>query len=60
MSYALLDRMSSGEIEVGGVYISYLQIAVLGVTVLLMAALYVIINETKLGMVIRATAPFFS
>jgi branched-chain amino acid transport system permease protein len=54
--YTLLDRMSSGEIEVGGVYISYLQIAVLGVTVLLMAVLYGIINKTKLGMVIRATA----
>ncbi len=56
VSYALLDRMGSGEIEVGGVYISYLQISVLGVTVLLMAALYAVINKTKLGMVIRATA----
>jgi len=56
VSYALLDRMGSGEIEVGGIYVSYLQIAVLGVTVLLMAGLYVIINKTRLGMVIRATA----
>ena len=54
--YSLLDRMDYGEIEVGGVFISYLQMAVLGVTVLLMALLYLLINKTKLGMVIRATA----
>ena len=54
--YGVLDKMVSGEIEVGGVYITYLQIAVLGVTVLLMALLYLLINKTKLGMVIRATA----
>jgi branched-chain amino acid transport system permease protein len=41
---------------VGGVYITFLQVAVLGVTVLLMLLLYVLINRTKLGMVIRATA----
>jgi branched-chain amino acid transport system permease protein len=54
--YSILDRIGSGEIEVGGTYISYLQMAVLGVTVLLMALLYLLINKTKLGMVIRATA----
>ena len=48
--------MDYGEIEFGGVYISFLQMAVLGVTVLLMAMLYFLINKTKLGMVIRATA----
>ena len=37
-------------------YVTYLQIAVLGVTVMLMALLYFLINKTKLGMVIRATA----
>ncbi len=56
LPYALLDRMDYGEIEISGVYITYLQIAVLGVTVLLMALLYLLINKTKLGMVIRATA----
>jgi branched-chain amino acid transport system permease protein len=56
LPYSLLDRMDYGEIEVGGIYISYLQMAVLGVTVLLMALLYILINKTKLGMVIRATA----
>ena len=56
LPYSLLDKMGSGEIQLNGVYISYLQIAVLGVTVLLMLALYLIINKTKLGMVIRATA----
>jgi branched-chain amino acid transport system permease protein len=54
--YTLLDRLDYGEIEVGGVYISFLQMAVLGVTVALMALLYVVINKTKLGMVIRATS----
>ncbi len=54
--YSILDRLPSGEIEVGGAYISYLQMTVLGMTVLLMGLLYLLINETKLGMVIRATA----
>jgi branched-chain amino acid transport system permease protein len=54
--FALLDRLGRFEFEVGGVYITFLQIAVLGVTVLLMLLLYLVINRTKLGMVIRATA----
>jgi len=54
--FSLLDRLGNFEFEVGGVYITFLQIAVLGVTVLLMLLLYVVINRTKLGMVIRATA----
>ena len=56
LPYSLLDKIDYGEIEIGGVYISFLQMAVLGVTVLLMAMLYILINRTKLGMVIRATA----
>jgi branched-chain amino acid transport system permease protein len=56
LPYSLLDRLDYGEIEIGGIYISYLQMTVLGVTVLLMALLYILINKTKLGMVIRATA----
>ena len=56
LPFSLLDKMDYGEIEIGGIYISYLQITVLGVTVLLMALLYILINKTKLGMVIRATA----
>lgn len=54
--YSRLDRLGNFEIEVGGVYITFLQIAVLGVTVLLMLLLYGIINHTRMGMVIRATA----
>lgn len=54
--YSLLDKLDYGEIEFAGVYITYLQMAVLGVTVLLMMVLYLLINKTKLGMVIRATA----
>jgi len=56
LPYSLLDQLDYGEIQIGGVYISYLQMTVLGVTVALMAMLYVLINKTKLGMVIRATA----
>jgi branched-chain amino acid transport system permease protein len=54
--FSLLHRLGRFEFEVGGVYITFLQVAVLGVTVLLMLFLYVVINRTKLGMVIRATA----
>lgn len=54
--YSLLDKLDYGEIEFAGVYITYLQMAVLGVTVFLMMVLYLFINRTKLGMVIRATA----
>ena len=54
--YNILDKIDSGEIEIGGVYITYLQIAVLAVTIFLMVLLYLLINKTKLGMVIRATA----
>lgn len=56
LPYALLGRLDYGEVKLAGVYISFLQMAVLGVTVLLMLLLYVLINKTKLGMVIRATA----
>ena len=54
--FDILEKIDFGEIEVGGVYISYLQMSVLGVTVLLMLLLFLLINKTKLGMVIRATA----
>jgi branched-chain amino acid transport system permease protein len=52
----LLERLGSFEIEVGGVFITFLQIAVLGVTVLLMLALYLVIHHTRIGRVIRATS----
>jgi hypothetical protein len=54
--FGRIDRLGHFEIEIGGVCITFLQIAVPGVTLLLMPALYFIINRTKLGMVIRATA----
>jgi branched-chain amino acid transport system permease protein len=56
LPYETLDRLGTFEIEIGGVYITFLQIAVLGVTVLLMLALYLVIHRTRIGMVIRATA----
>jgi len=54
--FGLLDRLGDFEINVAGVYITFLQMAVLGITLLLMLVLYWVINRTKLGMVIRATA----
>ncbi len=54
--YSIIDKLDFGEIEIAGVYISYLQMSVLGVTVFLMLVLFLLINKTKLGMVIRATA----
>jgi len=51
-----LKHFDYGEIEIAGTYITYLQMAVLGVTVFLMLILYLFINKTRLGMVIRATA----
>jgi branched-chain amino acid transport system permease protein len=54
--FSLLDRLGDFEINVGGIYITFLQMAVLGVTLVLMLVLYWVINRTKLGMVIRATA----
>lgn len=56
LPYSILDKLDYGEIQLAGVYISFLQMAVLGVTILLMLLLYLLINKTKLGMVIRATA----
>ena len=54
--YSILAKLDYGEFTFGGVYITYLQVTVLAVTVFLMAFLYFLINKTKLGMVIRATA----
>jgi branched-chain amino acid transport system permease protein len=54
--YSILDKIDYGEINLGDINISFLQLSVIAVTVLLMLILYLIINKTKLGMVIRATA----
>lgn len=56
LPYELLERLGSFEVEVGGVPVTFLQIAVLGVTVLLMLALYLVIHHTPIGRVIRATS----
>jgi branched-chain amino acid transport system permease protein len=54
--HKLMHYFDYGEFQVGGVYVTVLQVIVLGVTVLLMVILYLFVNRTKLGMVIRATA----
>lgn len=52
----IIDRFDYGDIEFAGTFVSFLQLAVLGVTVALMAVLYFFIHHTRLGMAIRATA----
>lgn len=45
-----------GDFQLFGIYISYTQVIVLGVTFLLLAAIQVLIYRTKMGRTIRATA----
>jgi branched-chain amino acid transport system permease protein len=52
----LIEQLDYGTIEVGGVVVSGLQIAVLAVTVALMLLLYLFVTRTSLGRVVRATA----
>ena len=53
---AIMEQFEFGEIEISGVYITYLQMAVLGVAVGLMAIMYLFVERTHLGMCVRATA----
>lgn len=52
----VLDELTYQGIEIFDIYISYLQMAVLGVAVALMAATYLFLEHTKIGMAIRATS----
>ena len=53
---ALIEDLAFGEIQFFGTYITYLQMAVLGVAVVLMAATYLFLEHTKIGLAIRATS----
>jgi branched-chain amino acid transport system permease protein len=53
---ALIEDLAFGEIQVFGVYITYLQMAVLGVAVLMMTATYFFLEHSKIGLAIRATS----
>ena len=53
---AIIEDLAYSEIEIGGIYITYLQLSVLGVAIALMVMLYLFIERSKIGMAIRATA----
>jgi len=53
---ALIEDLAFGEIKVFSVYITYLQMAVLGVAMLLMTATYLFLEHSKTGLAIRATS----
>lgn len=53
---ALIEDLAFGEIQFFGTYITYLQMAVLGVAVVLMAVTYLFLEHTKIGLAIRATS----
>ena len=53
---AIIEDLAYSEIEFNGIYVTYLQLAVLGVAIALMVAMYLFMERTKIGMAIRATA----
>ncbi len=52
----MIEDLAYEGIEVSGVYITYLQMAVLGVALLMMVATYVFLEHTSVGLAIRATS----
>ena len=50
------DLLTTHYIMIGPVEISYLRIAILGLTILIMGGLFYLINYTRLGIALRATA----
>jgi len=51
-----ISQVSYGDFQLLGIYISYAQVIVLAVTLLLLAAIRLLIYKTKMGRTIRATA----
>jgi branched-chain amino acid transport system permease protein len=50
------DLLTMQQVHIGGVSITYLQIAILGLSLVIMAGLFFLINYTRLGIALRATA----
>jgi branched-chain amino acid transport system permease protein len=50
------DWLTNGHLRFGAVDVTYLQVAIIGLTVVLMAALFLFINCTRLGIALRAVA----
>ena len=53
---AMIDDLVFGEVQIGDVYITYLQLAVMGCAVAIMVATFIFMKYSKLGTTIRATA----
>lgn len=49
-------QFPQGSFEIAGVFLEYAQLIVMGLCILLMGVLWVIVNRTKLGTAMRATA----
>jgi branched-chain amino acid transport system permease protein len=50
------DYLTQHNISLAGVEITYLQLAILGTTLVIMAGLFYLINHTRFGIALRATA----
>jgi branched-chain amino acid transport system permease protein len=50
------DYLTNNHIHLGGVDITYLQLTIFGLTIVIMAGLFYLINHTRLGIALRATA----
>ena len=50
------DFLTNRHVHFMGVDITYLQLAIFGLTLVIMTALYILINHTRLGIALRATA----
>jgi branched-chain amino acid transport system permease protein len=50
------DYLTNNHIHLGGVDITYLQLTIFGLTLVIMAGLFYLINHTRLGIALRATA----
>lgn len=50
------DWLTNGHVRFAGIDVTYLQVAIVGVTLALMAALFYLINATRLGIALRAVA----
>ena len=50
------DALTNNHIHIAGVNITYLQLTILGLTLVLMGGLFYLINYTRLGIALRATA----
>jgi branched-chain amino acid transport system permease protein len=50
------DALTNNHIHIGGVNVTYLQLTILGLTLVLMGGLFYLINYTRMGIALRATA----